>query len=100
MKILVYSKKKEAETKKGWSFEGKNICHYQNTNRKLGMGGGNFFSLSFSYDAEYDNDEIYIANLFPYTFTDLRNFLAKVCIPANKDKVRKCVLCNTLAGNQ
>lgn len=57
------------------------------------------YTLSFKVQFKHDNDEIYFAYCYPYTFTDCLKHLAKVCTYANRDKVRRAVLCKTLAGN-
>ena len=40
-----------------------------------------------------------MAHCYPYTYTDLVEFIKQKCIFANKDKIRKTVLCKSLAGN-
>lgn len=42
---------------------------------------------------------MYFAHCYPYTYTDLNDFIKRVCTFANKDKIRKTVLCKSLAGN-
>lgn len=46
-----------------------------------------------------DNDTVFFAHCYPFTYTDQCNFINKVCTFANKDKIRKTVLCKSLAGN-
>ena len=46
-----------------------------------------------------DNDTVYFAHCYPYTYTDQCNHLKTVCTFSNKDKIRKTVLCKSLAGN-
>lgn len=57
------------------------------------------YTLSFKIQFKYDNDEVYFAYCYPYTFSDCQKFLAKKCTYANRDKVRRAPLCKTLAGN-
>ncbi len=47
-----------------------------------------------------DNDEVYLAHCYPYTYTQLNRFINSVCTVSNRDRVRKTILCRTLAGNQ
>jgi murein tripeptide amidase MpaA len=42
---------------------------------------------------------VYFAHCYPYTYSDLCRFVSKTCTFQNKDKVRKTVLCKSLAGN-
>lgn len=44
-------------------------------------------------------DTVYFAHCYPYTYTDLLKFESQTCTFENKDKVRKTVLCKSLAGN-
>lgn len=46
-----------------------------------------------------DNDDLFIASDYPYTYTDLSRLLSNICNNSNKDKVHQAVLCKTLAGN-
>ena len=62
-------------------------------------GGGTYYTLSFSMKFQYDNDEVYMAYCYLYTYTDCSEYLDKICRVENKDKIRKTVLCKTLAGN-
>ena len=44
-------------------------------------------------------DTVSFAHCYPYTYSDLCDFIKRVCTYQNKDKVRRTVLCKTLAGN-
>lgn len=44
-------------------------------------------------------DTVYFAHCYPYTYTDVCNLISRTCTYPNKDKVRKTVLCKSLAGN-
>ena len=46
-----------------------------------------------------DLDTVYFAHCYPYTYTDLCEFIKKTCSYQNKDKIRRTVLCKSLAGN-
>jgi hypothetical protein len=71
---------------------------------------GSFYSLSFDVKFKRkhkminetfidDNDTVYLAHCYPFTYTDLCELIRKVCTYQNKDKIRRTVLCKTLAGN-
>jgi murein tripeptide amidase MpaA len=42
---------------------------------------------------------VYFAHCYPYTYTDLCDQIKKICTYQNKDKIRRTVLCKSLAGN-
>lgn len=44
-------------------------------------------------------DTVYLAHCYPYTYSDLCDFIKKICTYQNKDKIRRTVLCKSLAGN-
>lgn len=48
---------------------------------------------------KYDEDDVYFAHCYPYTYSDCTEYLASVTTPDTKDKIRKTVLCKTIAGN-
>ena len=47
-----------------------------------------------------DNDTVYFAHCFPYSYSDLVRYLSKLAIPANRNIVRKVTLAKTTAGNK
>lgn len=61
--------------------------------------GQNYACLTFEYTAKFDNDTVYFSHCYPYTYSDVCNLVSRTCTYANKDKVRKTVLCKSLAGN-
>jgi len=42
---------------------------------------------------------VFLAHCYPFTYSDQCEFIRKVCTFQNKDKIRKTVLCKSLAGN-
>lgn len=51
-------------------------------------------------DFEYENDQVWFAHCYPYTYSDLCAFLKRTCLPSySKDRLRRTVLCKTIAGN-
>ena len=59
----------------------------------------NFYSLTFEIEFKHDNDTVYLAHCYPYTYSDLCFNIKQLCAAANFDKIRRTVLCKTLAGN-
>lgn len=55
--------------------------------------------MTFEYTATNDMDTVYFAHCYPYTYSDVCNLVGRTCTYPNKDKVRKTVLCKSLAGN-
>ena len=52
----------------GWYRAGENICYYQNSMKR--KGGGSYYTLSFELSFKNDDDEIYLAHCYPYTYSD------------------------------
>jgi hypothetical protein len=47
----------------------------------------------------FDEDTVYMTHCYPYTYTDLCEYLSKVCYFEVRDRIRKTTLCRSLAGN-
>lgn len=74
MKIMVYSYKKVDNGKShGWERGCKGISYQKNRVRKNERQF--YFTLSFTYEFEYDEDTVYFAYNIPYTYTMLNEFL-------------------------
>ena len=58
-----------------------------------------FYTATWTYTFEYDDDLVYFAYSVPYTYSDLRNDIATIESDAQRSKfVRKANLCRTLSG--
>ena len=55
--------------------------------------------MSFEIKFDYDNDKVYIAQNYPYTYSDLQEYIDSIVCEENTDKVMSCVLCRSNAGN-
>ena len=62
-------------------------------------GGGAYHTLSFEVAFKHDDDEVYLAHCYPYTYSDSCELLQRLCTNETKDKIRKTILTKTLAGN-
>jgi len=62
-------------------------------------GGGFYHTLSFEIQFKHEDDEVYVSHCYPYTYSDCCELLQNLCRNEAKDKIRKTVLCKTLAGN-
>jgi len=97
MKPLVYSEKKVEKEGVGWFRDGYNIGYYRNGIKKE---KGSSYTLTFKYKFEHDNDTVFFAYWYPYTYSDLKADL--IAIERDQRKKHFCVirpLCRSLAGN-
>ncbi|XP_041531559.1 cytosolic carboxypeptidase 3 isoform X3 [Microtus oregoni] len=97
MKPLFYSEKEAKIHNIGWQRIGDQIKYYKNN---LGQDGRHFFSLTWTFQFPHSKDTCYFAHCYPYTYTNLQEYLSGI----NSDPVRSkfCkirVLCHTLARN-
>jgi cytosolic carboxypeptidase protein 2/3 len=97
MRPLVYSEA-AAKQGKGWTRGGVDICYYQNSMKRKNQGY--YFTLTWQYTFEHENDVVYFAHSYPYTFTDLQRYIEKLeADPKRKTRFRRRALCTTIAGN-
>ncbi|KAM6168228.1 cytosolic carboxypeptidase 3 [Erethizon dorsatum] len=97
MRPLFYSEKEAEAHNIGWQRIGDQIKYYRNN---LGQDGRHFFSLTWTFQFPHNKDTCYFAHCYPYTYTNLQEYLSGI----NNDPVRSkfCkirVLCHTLARN-
>ena len=102
IKIWYYSKKKNQEKKIGWEHTSENVEYYQNFLYRFIKGKRQYYySLSFDYTFEYDDDEIYFANSIPYTYSDMIKDLNEYTKKENEKYYfyQRKILCSTITGN-
>ena len=104
MKPCVYSKRREESDKIAWQRGGFNISYKRNSSRKTSIITKAIdeiknedlrrefykrmkvlYTLTFSYTFEYDNDIVFFAHFYPYTFTDCEQYLARI---SSKDEFK------------
>ena len=77
MKTLVYSVRMNRERSVGWFRGGNDYCYYQN-----GLTRENsekcHYTLSFTFQFPYKDDEVYFAYSYPYTYTQLTDYLDSI----------------------
>lgn len=78
MKLVVYSTKKAEEQNLGWHRAGSDFAYFANGIRKSNKIAKSLYSLRFSYTFEHANDIVYFAYSYPYTFSQLTEFLDKL----------------------
>ena len=100
MKPLMYS-----EAEKKWKRVGENVKYYaqqqqQKRSKKKKKRQRKFYVLSFTYSFTKSNDKCYFSGGYPYTYTDLQNYLYKCQMSKEINKyLRRTCLCQTLSGN-
>uniref|UniRef100_A0A2K6NVJ2 AGBL carboxypeptidase 3 n=1 Tax=Rhinopithecus roxellana TaxID=61622 RepID=A0A2K6NVJ2_RHIRO len=97
MRPLFYSEKEAKAHHIGWQRIGDQIKYYRNN---PGQDGRHYFSLTWTFQFPHNKDTCYFAHCYPYTYTNLQEYLSGI----NNDPVRSkfCkirVLCHTLARN-
>ena len=78
MKISLYSQIKSEKEHIGWYRDGRNISYYANGIRKNEISNKSLFTLSFTIDFQYDNDIVFMAYSYPYTYTNLNELLTRI----------------------
>lgn len=59
-----------------------------------------YFTLTFNIEFPHDNDTVYFAHSYPYTYSDLQDYLMEIQRHPIKSKYCKLrLLCRSLAGN-
>ncbi len=78
MKVVVYSTHKAEEQNIAWHRAGANIVYFANGIRKSSRSKRCLYTLRFSYTFEYDKDTVYFAYSYPYSYSQLTEFLNKL----------------------
>ncbi|XP_043666701.1 cytosolic carboxypeptidase 2 isoform X1 [Vespula pensylvanica] len=97
LRPLLYSTE-DARTKSiGWRRCGENISYYKNGESDEEKEK---HTLTFNISFPHDHDTVYLAHCYPYTYTDLQEYLTKIVSDPIKTRFTKLrLLCRTLAGN-
>lgn len=99
MRPLLYSLINTAKHRIGWMRTGENICYFQNNIRK--RTAGFYYTLTFTITFAYDNDTVFFAHSYPYTYTQLNRYIKGILAdPKKKNRCRNRTLCRTLGGNE
>ena len=103
IKIWCYSRKKYDFFKTGWHHTTEDVKYYKNFLYKLNKGKKDYYyTLSFNYTFQFDNDEVFFANCIPYTYTDLTRDLNYYTKNENDKYIffNRKTLCSTILGNE
>ena len=91
MKPLVYSEK----SNQGWLRDCSAVSYFKNNIQR--PNSKYFYTLTFTYLFKYPFDKIWFSYCYPYTFTELKDYLFS--LKSAFDCIRIDTLCKTLAGN-
>ncbi|XP_076642435.1 uncharacterized protein LOC143353191 [Halictus rubicundus] len=98
LRPLLYSTEDAKKRAVGWRRCGDNIAYYRNDSSSDEEKEKH--TLTFNVSFPHDRDTVYLAHCYPYTYTDLQEYLAKLVADPVKTRFTKLgLLCRTLAGN-
>ena len=106
MRVSIYSEKmakgtdEEGTGGRGWFRGGDQISYYgNNITKDCGWSNQTFYSLSFRYKFQYDDDTVYFAYCIPYTYSDLLQDLNDIEMDEErKNFCQRKTLCKTISG--
>lgn len=106
---LLFSEKRFTWSGFGWLRGGHNIVYMKNSYRrpipatrrsKKNAGGCTYYTLTFSVRFPHDEDRVYVASCYPYTYSDLIGYLRRSAEkPAARDSLTMQSLCLSQCGN-
>ncbi|XP_069619268.1 cytosolic carboxypeptidase 3 [Ranitomeya imitator] len=97
MRPLMYSETDANVRHIGWKRIGDEIKYYKNSWAEEGPG---HYSLSWTFRFPHSRDTCYFAHCYPYTYSNLQDYLAGVANDPERSRYCKIrVLCHSLAGN-
>lgn len=119
MKPWIYSKRQEEAIGTKWHRGGFDISYRKNATKKTSIITKAIdeisnedlkkelykrikvlHTLTFRYTFEHENDTVFFAHFYPYTFTDLEKYLARTtAIDEHKKILRVDILCKSLSNN-
>nr|CAH7714911.1 unnamed protein product [Callosobruchus chinensis] len=101
MRPLMYSTKDSQLHSIGWRRCGQNIAYFCNDNVSPEDPDQQMtYTLTFTVKFPHDDDDVYLAHCYPYTYSDLQDYLSELSshpVKSTFSTVR--LLCKTLAGN-
>ncbi|XP_049312236.1 cytosolic carboxypeptidase Nna1 isoform X3 [Bactrocera dorsalis] len=102
MRPLMYSTISAKQINEGWRRCGTNIAYYRNDDDTPSEeeDENSSYTLTFNIEFKHDNDTVYFAHSYPYTYSDLQDYLMTIQKDPVKSKFCKLrLLCRSLAGN-
>ncbi|XP_045492620.1 cytosolic carboxypeptidase 2-like [Colias croceus] len=100
MRPLLYSTKDAQLHSIGWRRCGDNIAYYKNDPTCEEEEQFPSYTLTFNIEFPHTDDAVYVAHCYPYTYSDLQEYLSRLQAHPVKSTYSKLrLLCRTLAGN-
>ncbi|CAG5056032.1 unnamed protein product [Parnassius apollo] len=100
MRPLLYSTKDAQLHSIGWRRCGDNIAYYKNDSTCEEEEQFPSYTLTFNIEFPHTDDIVYIAHCYPYTYSDLQEYMSRLQAHPVKSTYSKLrLLCRTLAGN-
>jgi len=100
MRPAVYSVHRHEVEGIGWTRGGYNINYVKGDILREGSDNKTYYTLSFNYDFLYENDTIFFAYSFPYSYSDLNHYLENLTKdPIRGMNVTRRVICKTISKN-
>jgi cytosolic carboxypeptidase protein 2/3 len=103
MKPIMYSEYDAENKKLGWRRWGTDIKYYRNNAKSEDYSGNSRTFYSLTWTCEFPNDQhdvYYFAHCYPYTYSDLQDYIKYIQEDPVKSKYCKIkVLCRSLAEN-
>ncbi|VVC91638.1 unnamed protein product [Leptidea sinapis] len=100
MRPLLYSTKDAQLHSIGWRRCGENIVYYKNDPTCDEDEQIPSYTLTFNIEFPHTDDAVYISHCYPYTYSDLQEYLSRLQAHPVKSTFSKLrLLCRTLAGN-
>lgn len=98
LRPLMYSKHMADTRRKGWTRNGENIRYYR---RAMPTSSGRSqYCLTWTMKLPHNNDTVYLAHDYPYTYTDLQQYLDRLTADTTKARfIKTRILCRSLAQN-
>ena len=83
----------------GWHRSCTDIAYFQNQIRKDFSFTKYYHTATFTYTFDHDDDTVFLAYCFPYTYTDLVTDLNTIeRDPRRRKYINRTILCKTIAG--
>lgn len=83
----------------GWYRFGMDVVYYPSKRKPGSSITTETFTLSFVTAFKYDNDSVFIANCYPYTYSDCEHFINKLQKKIPRTILKRSILTKSLAGN-
>ena len=92
MQPVIFSSKRFREENLSWYHAGSNIAYFPNGIVKSLNNHKSLYTLKFSYAFPYSDDCVWFAYNYPYTYTQLVDFLNEIEYSRNESEYKFCLL--------